>query len=277
MRIAALADLHGNIRATRRVVEHIIDWNPDEVLVIGDLINRGPCSLDCLELVRELERDRGWRVIRGNHEEYVLDCAEPDYEIGSERWRVFRGAHHVFESLSAEQRQWIEALPETGRIADPTGDEIVFAHGSMLGPSEGIFPWTRRDDLEPRVDPSSRLFLCAHTHLPLRLTYGDTQIVNVGSVGLPFDGDRRATYFQLSFDGDRWHASEVRLKYDYAAAELDFRDTGYLDHGGPLATLILDELRSAESRLFTFMERYFGPIVDGEIDVDAAVEAFRKR
>jgi len=42
-----------------------------------------------------------------------------------------------------------------------------------------------------------RVLLCGHTHLPLRTRLGTTDVLNAGSVGLPFDGDFRPCY--LSF------------------------------------------------------------------------------
>ena len=53
MKIAALADIHGNYQALITVLEHVESWKPDLVIVLGDIINRGPRSRDCLHLIQE--------------------------------------------------------------------------------------------------------------------------------------------------------------------------------------------------------------------------------
>jgi len=42
MKLAVLADIHGNYRALETVIDHIQTWHPDQVLVAGDIVNRGP-------------------------------------------------------------------------------------------------------------------------------------------------------------------------------------------------------------------------------------------
>ena len=79
MKIAALGDIHGNYQALITALEHIENWQPDLVLVLGDIVNRGPRSKECLDLILEKSTDPGWYVIKGNHEGYVLDFEDPDY------------------------------------------------------------------------------------------------------------------------------------------------------------------------------------------------------
>ena len=48
MKIAVLADIHGNLPALEAVAAHVEAWQPDRVIVAGDLVNRGPRPLECL-------------------------------------------------------------------------------------------------------------------------------------------------------------------------------------------------------------------------------------
>ncbi len=52
-----------------------------------------------------------------------------------------------------------------------------------------------------------------HTHLPFRRTAGEVELVNPGSVGMPFDGDTRAAYALVDDDGRVEHR---RVAYDHA-------------------------------------------------------------
>ena len=78
MKIAALADIHGNYQALITVLDHVERWKPDLVLVLGDTINRGPRSKECLHLIQDKQNEESWQVIKGNHEEYVLEFDHPD-------------------------------------------------------------------------------------------------------------------------------------------------------------------------------------------------------
>ena len=55
-----------------------------------------------------------------------------------------------------------------------------------------------------------------HTHLPFeRTAAGGIELLNPGSVGMPFDGDRRAAYALLHEDGA---VERRRVAYDHARA-----------------------------------------------------------
>ena len=71
-KLAVLSDIHGNFAALQAVADHIDRWQPDAVVVAGDIVNRGPRSRDCLRFVLARAAEMGWQIIRGNHEEYVL-------------------------------------------------------------------------------------------------------------------------------------------------------------------------------------------------------------
>ncbi|HEX7974983.1 MAG TPA: metallophosphoesterase, partial [Anaerolineales bacterium] len=73
MKLAVLADIHANYVALQAVAAHIQAWQPDAVIVAGDVINRGPRPAECLHFVLEKEKTEGWRLVRGNHEDYVID------------------------------------------------------------------------------------------------------------------------------------------------------------------------------------------------------------
>lgn len=274
MKIAILADIHGNAVAFDRVIQDVQAWRPDEVVVAGDVINRGPRSIECLDRVLELVRDEGWRVIHGNHEEYVLDWAKPPYGPEDPIHEIFQGARWVFEHLSSDQREAVESWPFSLRLETPSGGHLTVTHGSLKGTSEGIFPWLPHDEIREMIDGDAEVFAVAHTHFPLEIQVDRTLVVNVGSVGLPFDRDHRAGYARLVHGDSGWTHETVRLEYDRETAERDYETTGYLNHGGPLAVLVREELRHAESRLFQWVEQYFGRVTTRELTVVEAVERF---
>ena len=103
-------------------------------------------------------------------------------------------------------------------------------------------------------------------------TLDGTLVVNVGSAGLPFDGDHRASYARLTWQHGAWHAEIVRLEYDRVQAERDFDETGFIAQAGPLARLMRAELQQARSTLYEWTSYYEAAVASGEMSLDESVK-----
>jgi len=67
-----------------------------------------------------------------------------------------------------------------------------------------------------------RRLVFGHTHLPFRRVSSDCiELVNPGSVGMPFDGDPRAAYALVYDDGAVEHR---RVAYDHEASAAAVRE-----------------------------------------------------
>ncbi|MCB0248897.1 MAG: metallophosphoesterase family protein, partial [Anaerolineae bacterium] len=134
-------------------------------------------------------------------------------------------------------------------------------------------PMTDDDTLREQIGHPAPAALCVgHTHWPLVRRVDNTLVVNVGSVGLPFDGDSRASYGRLTWTAGDWQAEVIRLNYDRQLTEEAYLTTGFLEQAGPLARLHLEELRSARSELFSWVATYEDDILHRRITVEEAVD-----
>ncbi len=72
----AIGDVHGNLVALQNLLELIFPelGNGDTLVFLGDYIDRGPDSRNCVEEIIRLKQDAPFSVVTllGNHEEWML-------------------------------------------------------------------------------------------------------------------------------------------------------------------------------------------------------------
>ena len=273
MKVAVLADIHGNLPALEEVADQIERLKPDLVLVAGDIVNRGPCSPECLAFVQERQAQAGWQVIRGNHEGYVIrNFEQPQTHDGLER-DIQQNVNWTLQRLGGIEA--IAALPAMLQFAGPDGGEIRLVHASMLSDRDNILPATSDQELRAKIAPAPRLFCCGHTHRALVRTIDDTLVVNAGSVGLPFDGDVRAAYALATWQASRgWSAEIRRVAYDRERTAHAFVQSGFLTQAGPAARLIYEEFKRARPYLGNWFVAYEQAVAAGDMTAAESVSRF---
>jgi predicted phosphodiesterase len=117
---------------------------------------------------------------------------------------------------------------------------LLLVHGSPRKMNEYLF----EDRLPATFErlaalAGTDLVVFGHTHKPYQKRVGKTLFVNVGSVGKPHDGNRRACYAVLEL-GRESRVALRRVDYDVAAAAEAVRQAGLpgefadiLERGGP--------------------------------------------
>jgi len=178
MRVAVLADAHGNLLALEAVLADLHAQAPDLVVNLGDLATGpfDPAGSADAQIALECP------TLAGNHERNLLEGDDASGSVAFAR-----------PLLSAAHMAWIGNLPATLSLAD--GD--VFAcHGSPAGGdldyllddvASGRAVLAPEDAIRPRLGGigSARLVLCGHTHMPRVVRVGDVTVVNPGSIGMP--------------------------------------------------------------------------------------------
>ena len=125
-----VSDVHGQRATFERLLE-MVNYSPqtgDRLLMLGDLIDRGPDSAGMLEW---LQRDEVY-CIRGNHEQLMLDALNGNKYI-RELWTEHNGGMWSFALTSEQQMAWHEALrplPMAMEV-DSAGGKIVLVHAEI--------------------------------------------------------------------------------------------------------------------------------------------------
>jgi predicted phosphodiesterase len=248
-RIAIIADIHANLPALDAVLDDIDGLEIDEILVNGDLVGRGPQGSAVIRRIRE----RRLRSSRGNHEDYLISFRReevPEDWLTAPEWSCSRW---MADELSAEDIEYADALPFS--IVSELEPQVRLFHGSPRSHSEGLGKWTDEETLREHLDSiDERVLVVAHTHRPIHWEFSDGVIVNVGSVGLPFNGDPRAQYAVLQVDGDEVELEMRRVDYDRSRVLDVYEESGFLEAGGATAHLLRMELMTARPHLVPFLK-----------------------
>jgi predicted phosphodiesterase len=218
---ALIYDVHGNVRALAAVLADAAEQGADAYLVGGDVALFGPWPEETVARLQELA-PAIW--IRGNGERWTADPAAAPAPV-----RPATAAAR--EALGADLVAELQALAQSADL----GDGTRAWHGSPVSDVRSFAPEPADDEAELLDGVADRRLIFGHTHLPFARTsaVGDIELVNPGSVGMPFDGDHRAAYALLHDDGAIEHR---RVAYDHgevpAALRERYGDADWL--AGPL-------------------------------------------
>ncbi len=247
-RLAVLADIHGNLPALQAVIDDLAQFDVDQVVVAGDSVNCGPFSRQVLEIITA----RNWAAVRGNNAYYALDfgsCRAPEH------WASFTLPPFLRAHLGAEWLMRLACMPDTLALRFLDAAPIRMFHGIPDDPFVAINP----DSAEEQVASwlagvMETTVICAHSHIPMERQVGRWHIFNPGSVGVPLDGDHRASYMILQGDHQGWELEDYRrIHIDSQAIFEEFERQRFVEQCGVTARLLIREFRSARLQLFPYI------------------------
>jgi putative phosphoesterase len=205
VRVAALADIHGNAPALRAVLAEVAEESPDLVVFGGDL-TWGSLPQETLALVRELEIPA--RFVRGN--------ADRNVGTGLEGRGPWMDSQHTPEDV-----EFLASFESTVTVEVDGLGSTCFSHGSPRSDEECVTERTPEDrvrELSAGVDAG--VIVTAHVHLQYDRQVAGIRLASPGSVGLP-SGSSPAAYWALL-------GPDIELRrtdYDLAAAVAQMRAT----------------------------------------------------
>lgn len=128
MRQIIIGDVHGCLSELIELIEQLEVTNKDRLVFLGDLIDRGPHSVETVRYVRELECE----AIMGNHEE---KCTRWRYHEARRRAtgrpnpmrKIAPDRKAEWEAFSEDEIEWMRNLPITLQL---TPDWIA-VHGGL--------------------------------------------------------------------------------------------------------------------------------------------------
>ncbi len=127
-RLIAIGDIHGCHQEFAELLERLSLTKDDRLVLVGDLVNRGPDSCKVIDLARQ----NNAISLLGNHELRLLTYRRTKAPYGNEQADA-----ETFSKLRPEDWTYLEAMPLTHYAEELN---TVFVHGGFL-PNE---PWQRQ-------------------------------------------------------------------------------------------------------------------------------------
>lgn len=224
MKLAFISDIHGNAVALEAVLEDTKKKNIDKVYVLGDICYRGPEPKKALDLVRSLQTV----VIKGNADEWVVRGVQQG-EVPEHALEIMtKERDWTYSKLEASDIDYLSQLP-TDLCLNEQGIDLYAFHATPTDLFEVIPQHADDSFFYEKVfsKKDSSIYLYAHIHKPyIRYSNGKV-IMNIGSVGLPFDGVTKASYGTITIADGGFTTSIERVAYDTEKVMTQYTDVNY--------------------------------------------------
>ncbi|MFS0775201.1 metallophosphoesterase family protein [Neobacillus sp. 3P2-tot-E-2] len=237
MKIAFISDIHGNALALDAVLQDIENQGIDKIYVLGDICYRGPEPKRSLDLVRNLHTE----VIKGNADEWVVrgvrkgEVADKVLELMNleRQW--------IVEQLEPSDIDYLESLPAQLNLTIEDVEISAF-HATPTSLFDIVLPNADDNQIETSLiqTQNAQVFVYAHIHKPYIRYLNSKVIINIGSVGLPFDGLAKASYGLVEIEDGHIKTSIRRVNYELENVVALYHEVQY-----PNAEMMSNVIRNA--------------------------------
>ncbi|MGA7236331.1 MAG: metallophosphoesterase family protein [Bryobacteraceae bacterium] len=208
MRIAVVADIHGNITAFEAVLADLRQTSPDLILHGGDLPHGGSSPAEIVDRIRDL----GWPGVLGNTDEMLFDpesltaFASRSPQLQTMWTAIEEMATATREALGESRIEWLRGLPRK-----QVHGSMALVHASPDSTWRAPGPEASDTELKSVYGPLGHaVVVYGHIHRSFIRPVSGMTVANTGSVSLSYDGDPRAAYLLL----DDSVPSIRRVRYD---------------------------------------------------------------
>lgn len=183
MNILFFSDLHGNSVAMDAFCRVIRSEVYDRLVFCGDAVGYGYHGSEVCEILRNI----GAELIRGNHDQLLLDIIDHKKDEAS---AVSTYGLSYYDSLNHYSETAVSVLRSSIGLIDISldGIRIAVVHGSIDDHLNGrVYPDTLIEDNAKYEDYD--FIVCGHTHFKMKRKIGKCLVVNPGALGQPRDGN----------------------------------------------------------------------------------------
>ncbi|MBC8080790.1 MAG: metallophosphoesterase family protein [Gorillibacterium sp.] len=238
MKIAFIADIHGNAVALENVLADIHKKHLDKIYVLGDLCYRCPEPKRVLDLIRALNTE----VIKGNADEWVVRGVRRG-EVPEKVFAMMNLERDwILSQLEQTDLEYLAKLPTEINL-DIEGVAIHLFHATPDSLFEAVLPNVDDETMHSKLMSSKKdaqIYIYGHIHKPFIRYLKGKVVMNTGSVGLPHDGLAFASYAIVEIAAGNISTSIERVSYDIEKVVEQYIKLKY-----PNAEMMIKVLRNA--------------------------------
>jgi putative phosphoesterase len=237
VKIAFISDIHGNAIALEAVLEDVKKKKVDQIYVLGDLCYRGPEPKRVLELIRSLQAE----VIKGNADEWVVRGVQKG-EVPDQAFNIMNQEREwTVSQLDPSDLDYLKHL-RTELHIQVNGLSIHAFHATPDSLFDVVLPHTEDDVIKTKFMSSSEsdIYVYAHIHKPYIRYINGKIVINIGSVGLPFDGVPKASYAIVEIEEENVRTSIERVNVEIEKVVERYKEINY-----PNADMMIQIVRNA--------------------------------
>lgn len=119
MSIYAIGDIHGQLTKLNGLLEALPLRPDDELVFLGDYVDRGPDSRGVIQRLIELDRSRYCVFLRGNHEDMFLDFLNGCKGYDRDMWMINGG-------MVTLRSYGVEDMPAPGPVPEVPDEHVTF-------------------------------------------------------------------------------------------------------------------------------------------------------
>jgi len=123
-RVILIGDIHGCCDELELLLEKCAVTADDTVVLVGDLVNKGPKSRE----VVALSRARGFLAVRGNHDDAALASYE-EWRLSGKDAEVIKAGHSWVTEMAEEDVAYMHSLPFSLTLKS---HELVVVHAGLV-------------------------------------------------------------------------------------------------------------------------------------------------
>lgn len=209
-RILAISDIHGEIDLLEQLLTKVkYNAKEDQLILLGDYVDRGPNSMAVVERVIELQQE-GAIILKGNHKDLLLKAFTTEDEHSWKHWVMRCGGDQTLKSYGFTANNFV--IKDDEKFKKPTLNNpiltkhinfiqtlspiidyegYIFVHAGV-DPKQNIqetdpyrFMWIRNEFFEQYTGNQTVIF--GHTPTPLlhqkkgnfSVYFGDNQIIGI--------------------------------------------------------------------------------------------------
>ena len=179
--VAVLSDIHGVLPALEAVLAEPAVLDAERIVLTGD-IAAGPQPTEVLDRLLGLGDRVVW--VRGNADRELVQLARGE------------GGHipdpiapWAARQLTADHLDWLAGLPYPVTLPVEGFGPVVFCHATPRDDEEVVLVDTRLErwaEVLADLPGEVATVVCGHTHMPFTRLANTRQIINPGSVGMPY-------------------------------------------------------------------------------------------